>query len=247
MSNTSPENNSEPNLSWSKVKKFLTPDRIKQIIQAAIPYILIYAVFLFVMSKFEITEDSVRGFFAGQGAILAPVFVIIQFVVSLTPLPDLPFIAAGVLFFQPWATFGLIWLGMWLGTMVNFWIARKLGRSFIKRKYPETAEWIDRFSSSYGVETVIVARPFTFVTFDLIAYAAGISSMAFPKYAIASFIGIIPVALNATLVGLAITSHNILRGILLFAISGSLAIFLGMLAKLYRVRMERIAKVASRR
>ena len=106
------------------------------------------------------------------------------------------------------------------------------------RKYPETSEWIDKFTGTYGFETIIVARSFTLVTFDLVAYAAGISSIELPTFAAASFISLIPVALNSTLVGLALTSGSIGRSVLLVAFTSMFAIALAWSARKYRLSIE---------
>lgn len=231
--------NNDFKLDWQTVKSYISnKDNLRKIITTLIPYIVIYAIFLYVMNYFDISVESVREFFAGKGLVLVPIFILVQLVASLTPLPDLPFIAAGILFFQPWATFILIWIGMWLGSLINFYIARRLGRNLILNRYPQTTEWIDKFTGKYGFETVVVARAFTFVTFDLVAYAAGVSNMKFRAFAIASVFGIIPVALNATLVGLAITSQDVGRGVLLFILSAVLALVLGWLASKYRGYLE---------
>ncbi len=235
------ENPDQPNLfDWGKIKAGVTdPQKIRQLILTILPYVVIYVVFLVLANQLNITREAVQNYFAGFGGLLVPVFIGVQLLASLTPLPDLPFLAAGILFFRPWASFALILVGMWLGTMINFLIARRLGRKFIQGHYPETSGWVDRFAGRYGVVTVIVARNFTFVTFDLVAYAAGISSIPMVRFSLASAVGLIPIALNATLMGLAVTATleengltyaNVARGILIFAFTSSLSLAFAFLA-----------------
>lgn len=226
-------------ISKEKIKEFVT-DRKKmlQLLKAAIPYVIIYFVLLAVINHYNITQDKVEALFAGFGLFLVPGFIIVQLLVSLTPLPDLPFIAPGVLFFKPWQVFILIWVGMWIGSIINFLIARKLGRQYIQRKYPQTAEWVDKFTGKYGFEIVVTGRAFTFVTFDLIAYAAGISNMTINSFGLATVFGLFPVALSATLVGLGFISGDLFLSILLFSASASVALIFGFTANRLRRKWE---------
>lgn len=215
-----------------KIKAAITDwNQVKEALKTIGSYILIYAIFLFIMNFFEISPDSVRDFFEDQGLFLIPTFIVVQLLASLTPLPDTPFLAVGILFFEPWLTFLLIWTGMWLGTLINFLLARRLGREWVKSNYPQASNWIDKFAGKYGFETIIISRSFTMVTFDLVAYAAGISSIRFGKFALASVIGLIPVALNGTLVGLALTSRQVGNAFVYFLISAALATIFGIVAK----------------
>ncbi len=207
-------------------------------LRLVIPYLLIYILLLFILDYFNISTDTVRGYLGALGPIVVPAFVLLQVVSSLTPLPDLPFIAAGVLFFPPAVAFGLVLLGMWIGGFLNFFIARRLGRGFVVSKYPQITDWIDQFTGKYGFEAIIVARSFTFVTFDLVAYAAGISSIRLQTYAFASLISLVPVALNATLVGLALVSGSVFRTFLLIIFTSLLAVSLGWGARRYRLLQE---------
>jgi uncharacterized membrane protein YdjX (TVP38/TMEM64 family) len=169
-------------------------------IKVLLTYVLLYVAIVVGFSFLNVTPESVRELLHGKGVFLVPLFILVQLLVALTPIPDLPFIAAGVLFFEPWAAFVLTWIGMTIGSIINFNISRRLGRRVVQKRYPQTSKWIDKFAGKYGFETVVVARSFTLVTFDLIAYAAGISNMGQKKFAIATVFGILPIALNATLV-----------------------------------------------
>jgi len=203
-----------------------------------IPYVLAYVLVIFLLSYFDITADKVRETFRGFGPILLPAFIAAQMIASLTPLPDLPFTAAGVLFFPPVVSFFVILFGMWFASFINFYIARRLGRKYILRKYPQASQWLDQFAGKHGFETIIVARSFTFVTFDLVAYTAGVSAIKLPTYMAASLISLLPVALNSILVGLALTSGNIWTSLILAVLSGVIAVALGWSAKKYRIALE---------
>lgn len=221
-------NEENPLVDFGQIKATLQDKKKRgEIIRTLLFYVAIYALFLLLTSQFDISAETVQAQFAGFGAFLVPAFIALQLLASLTPLPDLPFIITGILFFEAWAAFLLIWFGMWLGTVTNFLFARYFGREFIKRRYPQTVDWLDRFTSKYWFETVVVGRSFGLVTFDIVAYAAGISNLKFYKFAFASVFGIIPVALNALLLGLALTAGDLGRTVIYGLLTGSLALGIG--------------------
>ncbi len=229
----------KPLFDWGKIKAYLSNRKnIIDITKTLVFYAAIYTVFLVITSQFDISAETVQKQFQGLGLYLIPAFILVQLLASLTPLPDLPFIAAGILFFEPWAAFLLIWCGMWLGTVINFKIARRLGNDYIHKHYPETSNWIDRFAGRYWFETVVIGR-----TFSLVTYAAGISNLSFRRFALASVFGIIPVALNALLIGLALTSGSVTKTLYYGAMTATLAVAIGFFAGYFRRRWEKASLI----
>ena len=51
---------------------------------------------------------------------------------------------------------------------------------------------IDTFFEKYGRNTVLICRLLPFVSFDFVSYAAGLTSMSFPAFFIATGIGQLP-------------------------------------------------------
>ena len=98
-------------------------------LRVAIPYLLVYVILVFVLNYFNISTDAVRSYFSRLGPVVIPAFILVQMTSSMTPLPDLPFTVAGIMFFPPAVAFGLILISMWLAAFINFFIARKFGRS----------------------------------------------------------------------------------------------------------------------
>jgi uncharacterized membrane protein YdjX (TVP38/TMEM64 family) len=201
-------------------------------------YISIYAVFLFLADRMNVTTETVQAYFGNSGPFLVPLFIGSQLLASLTPLPDTPFNAAAILFFNPVAAFSIIITGMWIGTIVNFFIARRLGQEFVHRRYPQTSEWIDKIAGKYWFETIATGRSFMLVTFDLMAYAAGISTISLKKFAFASIIGLIPVALNSLLLGMALTAGNFWKTVVYGLSTAALAVLIGVVGRFLRVRWE---------
>ena len=88
--------------------------------------------------------------------------------------------AANGLIFGPW---GIVvsWVGAMLGAGIAFCIGRAFSEVVAKRLLGEKKLWtyVDRFSTQYGTRVVFVARLLPFVSFDVVSYAAGLSTMRF--------------------------------------------------------------------
>lgn len=213
----------------SKIKN--NPEAVRKVIKMMIIYIVIYLVFLAGISYFEITQEGIQNYFAKFGVFAVVIFFFAVVIISMTPLPDSPIVAAGIIIMGVPLGFVMIWLSLVVSGMINFTIAKRLGRNFVQNYFPESIKYADRFAQENGIEAVIIARIFTFVTFDMISYAAGITSMPYFKYFIALVIGILPIAINYTFLGAAIASGNLLTSILSFSVSVAFAIALGLLAR----------------
>ncbi|MDP9479831.1 MAG: VTT domain-containing protein, partial [Actinomycetota bacterium] len=84
----------------------------------------------------------------------------------------------------------LTWLGALLGGVISFWISRWLGRDFVAGT--ERMQRLDRYVDQHGTITIFVLRLLPLVSFDVISYAAGLSSIPFWKFFLASALGMVP-------------------------------------------------------
>jgi uncharacterized membrane protein YdjX (TVP38/TMEM64 family) len=123
--------------------------------------------------------------------IVSALLMILQALVA--PLP------AFVLSFANGLAFGAFWGGMLslvsasLAAAVSFWIARLLGRgpveALVGRAHLGAA---DRWFLRWGAYAVLFARLVPVVSFDVVSYAAGLTSMRFWRFMIATIIGMAP-------------------------------------------------------
>lgn len=93
-------------------------------------------------------------------------------------------------------------LGLIAGAVIAFYISRYFGRKIVikiigKEWVAEVDEWI----SEYGFKAIMVARLVPLVPFDLISYVAGLTSIDFKKYMIATVIGMIPRVIFLVFIG----------------------------------------------
>lgn len=90
----------------------------------------------------------------------------------------------------------LSWSSAMVGAALCFFIAKILGRDVVEKLTSQKAlETTDEFFEKYGKHTIIVCRLLPFVSFDLISYAAGLTSMRFWGFFVATGIGQLPATL----------------------------------------------------
>ncbi|MDM0447750.1 TVP38/TMEM64 family protein [Clostridium perfringens] len=123
----------------------------------------------------------------------------------------------------------LSWSSAMVGAVLCFYIARGLGRDAVEKLTSKFAlKDIDGFFEKYGKHTILIARLLPFISFDLVSYAAGLTSMNFWSFFIATGIGQLPATIVYSYVGGMLTggAQLLMSGLLiLFALS--IAIYVG--------------------
>lgn len=83
-----------------------------------------------------------------------------------------------------------------------FWIARSLGREAVEKLCSKTGlTVIERFFERHGDQSVLIARLLPFVSFDFVSYFAGLTSMPFKGFMVATGIGQLPATIVYSYVG----------------------------------------------
>lgn len=123
----------------------------------------------------------------------------------------------------------LSWSSAMAGAALCFYIARGLGRDAVEKLTSKFAlKDIDGFFEKYGKHTILIARLLPFISFDLVSYAAGLTSMNFWSFFIVTGIGQLPATIVYSYVGGMLTggAQLLMSGLLiLFALS--IAIYVG--------------------
>lgn len=147
-----------------------------------------YLLLFYFFHKYDIKRenlDFLLGPFQQYG--LLALFVM-QVIFSLTPFPDNFLIYAGVLIFGPLETFLAIYVSYLLATSIHFWIARHYGKDWVYKKFPKVKDGMVKYDHLFNAHNLIVFRFISFNTFDILAYAAGFSSISYRSYLISSMI-----------------------------------------------------------
>lgn len=145
----------------------------------------------------------VREFVASYGAYAALVsFLLMIFQSVAAPLPAFLITFANANLFGWWKGAMLSWTSAMAGATVCFFIARILGRDMAEKLTSKVGlEQIDGFFEKYGKNTILICRLLPFVSFDLVSYAAGLTSMSFWSFVVATGIGQLPATIIYSYVG----------------------------------------------
>jgi uncharacterized membrane protein YdjX (TVP38/TMEM64 family) len=150
--------------------------------------IAFYLIVLLIFRKYGITREMLEPVLSPMQEYGAPVLYLLQFISSLTPLPDNFLIYAGVIIFGPAKTFFTIYASYVSATCVSFAIARRFGKERIFRRFPKMIEKIESYDQKLKPHNLIVYRFFAFSAMDYLAYIAGFSNISFRSYLLASLI-----------------------------------------------------------
>lgn len=168
--------------------------------------------------------EYIKGYILSFG-IWAPIvsFLLMLFQSIIAPLP------AFLITFSNAALFGwvkgaiLSWSSAMAGAVLCFYIANWFGRNFVEKLTSRLAlENIDDFFEKYGQYTILIARLLPFVSFDIVSYAAGLTSMSFWSFFWATGVGQLPATIIYSYAGemLAGGTQKFVMGLLiLFALS----------------------------
>ncbi|MGU3522505.1 TVP38/TMEM64 family protein [Enterobacteriaceae bacterium C23F] len=172
-----------------------------------------------------------------QAAAVSFFLMILQAIVA--PLP------AFLITFANASLFGAFWGGLlsWTSSMAGaalcFYLARILGREAVEKLTGKTVlESVDGFFTRYGKHTILICRLLPFVPFDPVSYAAGLTSLRFRSFFVATGLGQLPATVVYSCVGSMLTGDTywLVTGLLiLFA----LAILIVMVKKIYSQRQKR--------
>lgn len=182
----------------------------------------------------------VRDFVASYGVYAALIsFLLMIFQSIAAPLPAFLITFANANLFGWWKGAILSWSSAMAGAAVCFYIAKILGRDAAEKLTSKAGlEQIDAFFEKYGKNTILICRLLPFVSFDIVSYAAGLTSMSFASFLIATGIGQLPATIVYSYVGGMLTGGaKLLVTALLLLFAFSALIF--MLRKIYMERMSK--------
>ncbi|WP_128751360.1 TVP38/TMEM64 family protein [Desulfosporosinus sp. HMP52] len=135
-------------------------------------------------------RDYLRGF-----GIWAPIvsMALMVFQALAAPLPAFVITFANAWIFG-WVMGALYsWTGAMIGASLCYVIAKAFGRPVIERMVgKKSLETTDRFFEKYGKHSVMIARLLPIVPFDIISYAAGLTTMGFWEFFWATGLGQLP-------------------------------------------------------
>jgi uncharacterized membrane protein YdjX (TVP38/TMEM64 family) len=121
--------------------------------------------------------------------------------VVISPIPSAPLaVIAGTIWGTLMAGIYSI-IGGFIGGLIAYFLGRTLGRSAIKALTGKIIYFSKNRGETYLSWVIFITRMLPIFSFDLISYAAGIAGISLPKYALATFLGMIPSTFLLTYMG----------------------------------------------
>ena len=142
---------------------------------------------------FELSSESVAKLIRSWGAWGIAATIGLMIVHSFVPFPaEFVAIAAGMVYGPVWGTV-ITWVGAMCGALLSFGLAKLCGRPLVKAMVRDR-HWrkIDRWTESQGASTLLAARLIPVIAFNLINYAAGLTSISWWTFIWTTGLGILP-------------------------------------------------------
>ncbi len=151
---------------------------------------------------FELSVEEVEALILSFGAWGVLASILIMVLHSFVPFPaEFVAMANGMLYGPIWGTL-ITWTGAMLGAWLAFGLARWLGRPFVLRMVGERRRAaVDEWALRQGAGALLFSRLVPVISFNLINYAAGLTTISWWTFTWATGLGILPITLAAVLTG----------------------------------------------
>ncbi len=134
--------------------------------------------------------------------VAAPLISILLMILQavIAPIPAYLITAAnGIIFGVFWGVV-ITLIGALAGALVAFFMTRLFYKKYAPQviKNSKTRDYIDKISTDHGFKVILVARLIPVISFDLISFAAGASTIKISHFVVATFIGMLPATIVYT-------------------------------------------------
>ena len=157
--------------------------------------------------------------------------------IVMSPLPSAPIaLASGAAFGHTWGTIYIL-IGAELGAIIAFSMARMLGYDVMKRRFGNRIKFKWLQSDNNLMLAVGISRLIPFISFDVVSYAAGLTSLGYMRFAFATLLGIIPASFLLAHFGSELVSSDLPNMVITILLLGSITgipLILGVLIKKYK-------------
>lgn len=124
--------------------------------------------------------EKIRAIVEKGGMLSFLVFVLFQILqTTVLQIPSIFVTIAGALVFGRWTAFFLSFIAIIIGSLIMFWIGRKVGRKFLNWMIGETAtdKWIEKLTN--GKYLFFLMMLFPLFPDDILCVVAGLTNMSF--------------------------------------------------------------------
>lgn len=165
---------------------------------------------------------GVRAQVAAAGAWAPLLFVLLQAVVTITPLPRTVFtVAAGVLFGAVWGLVLAI-TGTTLAALAAYGLVRWVGGPLIERHAHRAGfAWVRARLDRSGLLAMVSLRLLPMVPFSVMNYAAGLAGVRLFPYLVGTVLGVLPGTVAIVVLGDAVTGGTVHPALLAVSVLGA--------------------------
>lgn len=147
--------------------------------------------------------DRVVEYIRSYGNVAAVISFLLMVLQSLlAPIPAFLITFANAMIFGWWKGAILSFVSSMVGAVLCFYIARVFGRDVVVKFTSNSAlNEIEKYFEKYGSKTILICRLLPFISFDLVSYFAGLTSMSLPAFLLATGLGQLPATIIYSYVG----------------------------------------------
>lgn len=128
------------------------------------------------------------------------------------------------------------WLGALLGASLDFGLARWYGRPLVEKIVrPQQLHIFDTFFLKHGIIAVFITRLTPIVPFKVVSYGAGLTTIAFCQFVIATGVGQTPSIILYSILG-----QNLVKNLFATIVITILLVIAGLAAYRYRETLENL-------
>lgn len=171
------------------------------IVKLFVILVVIAILFWFNQSYLQLTPADIRTWILSFGWMSPIVYIVLY---TFRPLILFP---ASILSLTGGLAFGAFWgtvltvIGATAGAVLSFALARLLGKRVLRTEWKGNMKRVQAQMETRGLLYVLLLRLIPLFPFDLISYAAGLSSIRLRVYLIGTLFGIIPGTFAFNLLG----------------------------------------------
>lgn len=182
------------------------------------------AIFILGMNNISV----VKGYLLSFGASPMMSFLLMIFQSVLAPLSEISIVFANTALFGTVKGAILTWASSMTGALFCFCISKVYGRNLFKKFTSKLGlRKSDGIFQRHGMYIILVTRLVPFLPFDLVSYAAGLTSIDFRSFICGTGLGLLPSTIIYSYTGQMITDNvKILFTVLSIIFVVSLSIFL---------------------
>lgn len=163
--------------------------------------IIVIALTVYKIYSMDIGTDDIKNYVYSFGKLGPIVYIIMFALVPLTFFPDSILAIAGGLAFGLFKGYIYTAIGALIGGTISFYISRYFGRNVVKKLTKDKLDNIESMINNRGFTIVFLLRLIPLFPFDVISYGAGLTSIKYKDFILATLLGTIPGIMVFTNIG----------------------------------------------